>query len=79
MMAAKPVIQSIDAGNNMVEEAQCGINIEPENVEEIIHGVKYIMDLPEKKWLEMGANGKKFAQKHHDYQKLARKFIEICQ
>jgi glycosyltransferase involved in cell wall biosynthesis len=33
MMAAKPIIQAIDAGNNMVEEAQCGLFIQPENPE----------------------------------------------
>ncbi len=79
MMAAKPVIQSIDAGNNMVEEAQCGISIEPENAEAIINAVTHLMELPEEKCLEMGANGREFAQEHHDYQKLAQKFIDISQ
>ena len=35
MMASKPVIQAIDAGNNLVEEAQCGLYAEPDNIEEI--------------------------------------------
>lgn len=43
MMAAKPIIQAIDAGNNLVGEADCGIDVEPDNVGEIskaIFGVK---------------------------------------
>ncbi len=35
MMAAKPIIQAIDAGNNLVREADCGIDVEPDNVSEI--------------------------------------------
>lgn len=31
MMAGKPVIFAIDAGNDMVADASCGISIEPEN------------------------------------------------
>lgn len=39
MMASKPIIQAIDAGNNLVQEANCGLYAEPENVEAIAQAI----------------------------------------
>ncbi len=77
MMAARPVIQSIDAGNNMVEEAKCGISIEPENSEAIVKAVRKLIQMPDSEIKDMGKNGRKFAEQHHDYKYLAKKFIDI--
>ena len=30
MMAQKPIVQALDAGNNMVNESGCGISVPPE-------------------------------------------------
>ena len=35
MMAAKPIIQAIDSGNDLIGEAKCGITVEPENTSAI--------------------------------------------
>ncbi|NPD83311.1 glycosyltransferase family 4 protein [Lentimicrobium sp. L6] len=77
MMAAKPVIQSIDAGNNMVEDAQCGISIQPEDSAAIVKAVAHLIQLPETDLLKLGKNGRRFAEQHHDYRFLAKKFIDI--
>ena len=75
MMASKPVIQAIEAGNNMVEEAGCGLSIMPENPYELVLAIRKLMALPKDEVDEMGANGRNFVLLNHDYQVLAKKFI----
>jgi glycosyltransferase involved in cell wall biosynthesis len=76
MMAAKPVVQAIEAGNNMVEEAGCGIAVEPENPEALAAGIRKLMGLSPARLGEMGKSGREFVIKNHDYKVLAKKFLE---
>ena len=59
MMAAKPIIQAIDAGNNLVGEADCGIDVEPDNVGEISKAILALKSMPEEERRRLGENGKK--------------------
>ncbi len=76
MMAGKPIIQAIKAGNDMVLEAGCGVSIEPENSEAIAEAVKKLIALPKINLQEMGENGKKYCIRNHDFRLLAKKYIE---
>ena len=76
MMAEKPVIQAIDAGNNVVREANCGLDVEPDNVEEIAAAMEKLSQLPKEDLQEMGRNGKRFVLENHTYSVLAKKFID---
>lgn len=75
MMAAKPVIQAIDAGNNMVREAKNGIDVEPDNVNKIRTAILEINNMDESKRKEMGLNGRNYALKYHSYSILADRFV----
>jgi glycosyltransferase involved in cell wall biosynthesis len=77
MWAAKPIIQAIEAGNNPVEEAQCGFYAEPENIEEIKNAILKLVNLSEKERVKMGLNGKEFVIKNHSYKNLALKYKQI--
>ncbi|WP_339165052.1 glycosyltransferase family 4 protein [Siminovitchia sp. FSL W7-1587] len=77
LMSAKPIIHGIEAGNDIVKEASCGISIPPENPEEIAAAVKELMKKTEKERMQMGLNGKKFVMATHDYKVLAEKFLLI--
>ena len=77
MMAAKPIIQAIDAGNNMVEEAGCGVAIEPENPKAIVSALIQLMSMSKEKLNAMGKRGRDYALQHHDYKILAQRFIDI--
>ncbi len=79
MMAGKPVIQAIDAGNNIVKEARCGIDIEPENPKAIADAVKKLRQLPQDELERMGENGREYVLQHHDYKVLAKRFVEIME
>lgn len=79
MMAEKPIIQAIDAGNNLVREANCGRDVEPDNVTEIAEAIKSLSVLPAEKLQEMGANGKRFVLENHTYSVLAKRFIDCLE
>ena len=79
MMSSKPVIQAIDAGNDMVSEAGCGISIEPENPQKLADAVEELMEKPENELLEMGSRGKDFVLQNHTYKNLARQFLDIME
>lgn len=77
MMAAKPIIQAIDAGNNLVREADCGIDVEPDNVSEISKAILALKSMPEEERRKLGENGKKFVLSNHTYQVLGKRFLDI--
>jgi glycosyltransferase involved in cell wall biosynthesis len=79
MMAAKPVIHAIKAGNNMVAESSCGISISPDNPDEISDAVLRLMSLPKMERAKMGQNGKTYIIANHDYRILAERFIAVVE
>ena len=68
MMASKPILHSVTAGNDLVQEANCGISVPAEDVDAVADAIK--------KFMVMSKNGKEYVIKHHDYKVLAEKFIE---
>lgn len=77
MMAGKPIIHGIEAGNDLVAEAQCGISFPPESPEAIANAARKIANTPASDREQMGLNGKRFVVNNHDYKTLAKKFIDI--
>jgi len=77
MMSSKPIIQSIDAGNDMVSEANCGISVEPENAKVVADAVDQLLQKDNAELQKMGENGHRFVMQHHTYEKLAERFLEI--
>jgi len=77
MMAGKPIVQAIDAGNNIVKEAQCGLNAEPDNSDDIKKAILQIAHMSIEKRMEMGNNGKNYVLKNHTYQVLSDRFLEV--
>jgi glycosyltransferase involved in cell wall biosynthesis len=77
MMASKPVIYAIEAGNDLIAESGCGISIPPENSKAIADAVRLIMGMNHKERFEMGKKGKSYVLQYHDYRVLANKFCEL--
>lgn len=76
MMAGKPILHSVTAGNDLVQEAHCGISVPAEDVDAVAEAVKKLMLMNKAELSALGANGKEYVTKHHDYKILAEKFIE---
>lgn len=76
MMAAKPVIHGVEAGNDPVADAHCGISIPPEDPDALAEAVNTLMKFSEEERGAMGLRGKEYVMVNHDYRVLARKFVE---
>lgn len=77
MMGGKPILYAVEAPNNMIEDYQCGISIEAENTEDLILGIKKLIESDETERLKMGQNGRDAVIKHHTYISIAKKFIQV--
>ena len=75
MLAAKPVISTIDAPGDIIKESGAGITCSPENPIALSKAIKDIMNLNKKQREQMGQNGYKWLHKNRDYQILAKKFL----
>lgn len=76
LMAGRPIIQGVEAGNDMVKESGSGISIPAEDGDAIVAAVRELMGLPKEELEKMGANGRRYALANHDYKKLAQRFID---
>ena len=77
MMASKPIIQAINAGNNLVREADCGFDVEPENVNDIAKAIQKLQNMSQAELEHLGRNGHDIVIKNHTYSVLANKFINV--
>ena len=76
MMAGKPIINAISAGNDLVAESGCGISIPPEDPVAIAEAIKKLIDMSPLEREEMGRRGREYVIKNHDYKVLAKRFLE---
>jgi glycosyltransferase involved in cell wall biosynthesis len=76
MMAAKPVIQAIDAGNDMVADSGCGISLAPEDPRALADAIAQLAGLPAAERAAMGQRGREHVRRHHDYRVLAARFLD---
>ena len=74
LASAKPIIHSVDAGNDPVLEAKAGISVKPENPKEIADAILKLYKMPESKRNELGQNGRVFVEKYHSYEQLAKQY-----
>lgn len=76
MMAGKPVIYAIRAGNDPIAECGCGLSITPEDPLSIVQAVRDLGALTIKEREKMGERGRTYALQNHDYHILAKKFLQ---
>ena len=76
MMAGRAVLHSVEAGNDPVTEADCGLTVAPESAAAVAEGLRELADkTPEVRAL-MGERGRAFVVEHHSYRVLAQRFID---
>ena len=74
LASAKPIIHSVDAGNDPVLEAKAGISIKPESPKEIANAILELYKMPVSKRNELGNNGREYVEKYHSYEQLAKQY-----
>ncbi|MCW5937028.1 MAG: glycosyltransferase family 4 protein [Fimbriimonadaceae bacterium] len=70
--AGRPVVYSVEASNNPVRDAEAGITVVPEDARSLAEGVLRLSEAPFEERRQMGLNGRRYVEEHHDLAKLGR-------
>ncbi len=76
MMAGCAVLHSVEAGNDPVAEAGCGLTVAPESAAAVAEGLRVLAVTPPAERRAMGERGRAFVLANHTYPVLAQRFIE---
>jgi glycosyltransferase involved in cell wall biosynthesis len=79
MMAGRPILHAVTAGNDPVAEAQCGLTVPAGDVPAVVAGFKALAAMPTAEREAMGARGRPYVLAHHSYPALAQRFIDAMQ
>jgi glycosyltransferase involved in cell wall biosynthesis len=75
MMAARPILHAVEAGNDPVAEAGCGITVPPERPHAIADAILSMMALSPDQRARLGQRGRDFALANHTYPVLGQRFL----
>jgi glycosyltransferase involved in cell wall biosynthesis len=75
MMAGKPIVHSVDAGNDLVQEAGCGLSVPAGQVEDVAKAIEAVSKLSPQERQDMGQRGHTFVKTNHDYRVLAESML----
>ena len=76
MMARRAVLHSVDAGNDPVAEAGCGLTVPPESPQAVADGLLRLAACSTAERAAMGERGRAFVLANHTYPVLAERFLE---
>jgi glycosyltransferase involved in cell wall biosynthesis len=76
MMACVPILYAIEAGNDPVAEAECGLTVPAEVPDALAKAILKLASLSPAERKAMGNKGRPYALMHHTYDSLAKKFLE---
>ncbi|MBR4329917.1 MAG: glycosyltransferase family 4 protein [Candidatus Riflebacteria bacterium] len=79
MMAGKPIIHAVNAGNDPVEDSGCGITVPAEDPPALADAIIKLMNTTEEERYLMGQKGREYVIKNHDYRVLAQKYLEVME
>jgi glycosyltransferase involved in cell wall biosynthesis len=78
MMAGCAVLQAIEAGNDPVTEAGCGLTVQAGSPAAVAEGLRRLAALPASERRDMGRRGRDFVLANHTYPVLAQRFVAAC-
>ena len=76
MLAAKPIVKSVDEPGSEVERVGCGIQVEAENASQVRDAIVALANMSEEERKDMGAKGLKYATENLEYHALSQQFID---
>mgnify|MGYP006384677275 CR=1 FL=1 len=77
MMAGKPIIHAVNAGNDPVKDSGCGISVPAEDSEAFANAIIRMMNTSKEERSFMGIKGREYVIKNNDYRVLAQKYINL--
>jgi glycosyltransferase involved in cell wall biosynthesis len=79
MMAGKPILHSVSAGNDPVAEVGCGITVPPNDPVAIASAAINLLKLNKEELRWMGKQGEIFVVSERSYSVLAKNFLKILE
>ncbi|RQO59288.1 glycosyltransferase WbuB [Paucibacter sp. KBW04] len=79
MMARRPVLHSVEAGNDPVLEASAGLTVAPEDAAAVEAGALRLAALSAEELKAMGERGRAFVLANHTYPILAQRFLKALE
>jgi glycosyltransferase involved in cell wall biosynthesis len=76
MMARRAVLHSVEAGNDPVAQAGCGLTVAPESARAVADGLLRLAACSSAERMAMGERGRAFVLANHTYPVLAQRFLE---
>jgi glycosyltransferase involved in cell wall biosynthesis len=76
MFARLPIVMAVDAGNDLVTEAECGMSVPSCEASEIAAAIRRIATLPLDERHRLGENGYRFVNAHHRYDNVVRVYLD---
>ncbi len=76
MMAGCVVLHSVEAGNDPVAEAGCGLTVPPESPQAVADGLRRLAAVPADERQAMGQRGREHVLLAHTYPVLAQRFVQ---
>ena len=78
MMACCVVLHSVEAGNDPVTKASCGMTVPPADPQAVANGLRQLARLDAATRQRMGEAGRQFVLDNHTYPVLAQPFLNAC-
>jgi glycosyltransferase involved in cell wall biosynthesis len=78
MMAARPIIHAVEAANDPVADAGCGLSIAPDDPALLAIAIMTLAAMPPAQRAAIGQRGASHARTHLNYALLARRFLAAC-
>jgi len=77
MYAQKPIVHSVEAGNDPVAEAACGISVAPEDPSAIADAITVLYAMGEHERRLLGTKARAYVLEHHSYEVLTRQYTQL--
>ena len=78
MMAGCAILHSVDAGNDPVAEAGCGLTVAPQDPAAVARGLLALFMLAPRERQALGERGRKYAMANLSYPVLGQRFLQAC-
>jgi len=78
MMAGVPIINAIEASNDPVRDAGCGVSVSPEDASAVQEGIRALVALSPEARRSMSQRGRHYVELHHQLDALAQRFLDCA-
>lgn len=76
MFAKLPIVMAVDAGNDLVSEANCGISVPSCTSDDIATAIRKLFSMTSDDRKKLGMNGYNFVNSHHRYDRIVQVYLD---